>query len=697
MAKFLYLVEFVREEYITKLADGTAKVDWINSEEGSLFQEIIEKVGLTIEEFDIDFVYKKVPDPKKYDRDGNILSYKDPKQAEVAPYQALITKKILENDYDLVIPTGKLGLYLTEGNTRAITRNRGSQEHVTVRPIKLSDKQIESADSKVLNQLEGLDDTLVKDQWIYPVFSVSYVMTRVNNLRILLRDMETVKQVSDKGTQSLVPSETAYKLLTNMGEVRELFAFLKENQDTLTTAWDLETNTLKPEMEGAKVLLTSISWGEDEHEEGNAVTIPLEKEGTPFNPEEQQEILNLLKEFLASDTLKATANGKFDIRFMMMAYGFEEFKNVVDIQTAFYLTVVQDKTVSRSLANLAFDYTDMGGYDNELEKFKRDYIKEYKKEHGSNPINDIDGGNFNYDWIPLDIMHPYASGDVDATLRIYWKMKKNIDSSEKWKYLFYQWYPQLDVALSRVETNGMYMDTDYLDVIDEEYSKEVERLVEEMRELPSVKQLEEENKMFYEAGLKEMGLKPKERNEAIAKLRNKYKGDKQKFNPNSPDHKARVLYDIMGAEVSDNFLKDSASGKPEDEITWRDYSTDKHSLQEMKKVEEYSEEINKMAKLLEEYSSVKTLRNNFVVKYPPFISKKTGAIHANFHSTGTDTTRLSSSDPNLQQIKASHGDTKKFDYQHPIKRLFTTRFENGAILEADYSSLNYGGYVEQSA
>ena len=342
MAKFLYLVEFVRKDYITQLEDGTSQVNWLKSEEGLLFQEIVEEVGLNIDEFDIEFVYKKIPEPKKFDRDGDILSYKDPKQQEVAPYQALITKKILENDYDLVIPTGKLGLYLTESNTRAITRTRGSQEEVTVTPIQLNEKQEEGADEKILQELNDIDQTLTKTQWIYPVFSVSYVMTRVNNLRILLRDMATVKEVSERGTQTLSPSETSYKLLDNIDDVRDIFSFLRENEGKITTAWDLETNTLKPEMDGARALLTSIAWSTGEMDEGNAVTIPLEKSETPFDKEEQQEILGYLKEYIESSTLKATANGKFDIRFMMMAYGFEEFNNVVDVQTAFYLTVTQE-------------------------------------------------------------------------------------------------------------------------------------------------------------------------------------------------------------------------------------------------------------------------------------------------------------------------------------------------------------------
>jgi DNA polymerase I-like protein with 3'-5' exonuclease and polymerase domains len=49
--------------------------------------------------------------------------------------------------------------------------------------------------------------------------------------------------------------------------------------------------------------------------------------------------------------------------------------------------------------------------------------------------------------------------------------------------------------------------------------------------------------------------------------------------------------------------------------------------------------------------------------------------------------RLSSSDPNLQQIPRKTGDVTRFDYKHPIKRMFVTNFKGGALLQLDYSSL----------
>ena len=42
---------------------------------------------------------------------------------------------------------------------------------------------------------------------------------------------------------------------------------------------------------------------------------------------------------------------------------------------------------------------------------------------------------------------------------------------------------------------------------------------------------------------------------------------------------------------------------------------------------------------------------------------------------------------NLQQLPSHTSDVTKFDYKHPVKRSFTSRFDNGVILQADYSAL----------
>ncbi|PJH69318.1 hypothetical protein CVR96_26945, partial [Salmonella enterica subsp. enterica serovar Typhimurium] len=62
-------------------------------------------------------------------------------------------------------------------------------------------------------------------------------------------------------------------------------------------------------------------------------------------------------------------------------------------------------------------------------------------------------------------------------------------------------------------------------------------------------------------------------------------------------------------------------------------------------------------------------------------------IHGTFNETGTETSRLSSAKPNIQNIPSAHQDVNRFDYNYPVKRMFVSQFEGGVIQNFDYSAL----------
>lgn len=440
---------------------------------------------------------------------------------------------------------------------------------------------------------------------------------------------------------------------------------------------------------------------------------------------------------------------QFDIRFLMNTKGFAYFENNRDTLIGYYLIVAQKIESSKRLSDLAYELTDMGGYDNPLEdykkKYKEDYIarkkaeidelkasekarveKEYKlaqakykeevakakklgkstksilkpvKEKVAVPsktevktVNEIDGGDFNYDWIPLEIMHPYASGDTDCCLRIYNVLYQRIAPHEKILALWTDFYPKLTRTLAHLEAEGIFVDKEYAKVLEKVYAEEEERLIEELRKFPAVKELEAEHMALYKAGLEEWKKPKSERDEEVAKLRDKYKiSDKEnkvKFNPGSAVHKGKVLYKILGLTLpyDKESIKEKPfdNGVPENELTWEDYKTDKHALGY---IAEHNEDAKELAEMLLEYSKVNTLKNNFAQKLPLLASNKDGKVHGSFKITGTETSRLSSKEPNMQQVPSKVGDPKRFDYTYPIKRMFKTSFENGALLQLDYSAL----------
>lgn len=384
---------------------------------------------------------------------------------------------------------------------------------------------------------------------------------------------------------------------------------------------------------------------------------------------------------------KHKINMQFDIRFLMSVYNFTEFEKNLDTKVAYFLVVSQEKAKSFKLTDIAYEMTDMGGYDKPLEEWKKNYIETYIKENNKkSPVNPIDGSNFSYEWFPLkEFLAPYASGDVDATLRIHNVLMEKIRTSDKWMDLYMNFYPRLTVALAQAESNGLKVDMDYLETLQEVYPKELERIIQAIRKTPQVQQLEDENRELYEVGLKEWAKPKKDRDPDLAKLRDKYK-KKLEFNPRSSDDKGRLLFDIIGASppIGKDTVKPGASGKSESEIEWSDFKADKDMV---KWVHDNVKGVEELTGLLLEYSSVSTLMSTFVTGLSKAVNPDTGTIHGSFNSTGTETGRLSSSSPNLQNIPSSHQNIDKFDYQYPIKRIFTTRFDGGAILQADYSAL----------
>ena len=382
----------------------------------------------------------------------------------------------------------------------------------------------------------------------------------------------------------------------------------------------------------------------------------------------------------------------------MNTKNFKDFWDCRDTKIGYFLVITQESEDSKRLSDLAYEFTDMGGYDNPLEEYKKQYkqdfvareveriaqekaeakeriereykvaLAEYKqtckeyKELGKptkgvpkpvkekmpqfptkssiKPVNEIDGGDFNYDWIPLEILHPYASGDTDCCLRIYNELVRRMEQLPKMYELWTSFYPNLTRALAHIESTGMAIDTEYAETIEREYSKEEQRILAEIRKFPAVQQLESEHMALYQAGLAEWAKPPKERDSEIAKLRDKYKisetDNKVEFNPSSSTHKGKLLYKVMGLTLpyDKESIKDKPfdDGVPENEITWADYRTNKHALEYLA---EHFEQAKEIAGLLLDYSKVNTLKNNFAQKLPAMASNKDGRVHGSFNLTGT--------------------------------------------------------------
>lgn len=599
--------------------DGSVTIDFLTASSGKKLLAETNKQGITKNDIDVAYMYPKVPEPSKVTAGGKAISYKDVPLGEAKDFHHLIIDKIVKDKPEVVVPNGRLGCKFFAESV-SITNTRGI-------PIE-----------KTLTNEAGESHTF----WVYPVYSIEYFTLRPSVGPQLESDLKTLKDYLDRGDDAFLPSEVEYDFLDTIEGVDKVFDYIEENNPV--TAWDLETNTLEPERKGAKAIALTISY-----QEKTGYSIPMEHKEFKWGEGEFEHILERLKAFVADEnTYKVGANIGFDIRFLMSVYGFRKFNNHMDIQVAYWMTISQERNHSRRLHNLTYEFTDMGGYDNELEEWVKNYKKEYQAEHKKKPENEIDGSDINYEWIPFDMLFEYAAGDVDATLRIHNVLMEKVKKSKKWIKLYTDFYPRMAVAIARTEANGLNVNLDYAKEIAREYTKEEERLVEAMRSLPSVKMLEDEHREYYERGLTEFKKKPADRNKEIAKWRTKYK-KKLEFNPRSGADKGKALYDILNVELPFDKMYVKATPwknknpKSASDLTWEDYTTNKDALKEILSGD-YDEEAKNLAKLMQEHSSVATLRSNFADKAEGDTADD-GAIHGSLNITGTRTGRLSSSHP----------------------------------------------------
>jgi len=132
------------------------------------------------------------------------------------------------------------------------------------------------------------------------------------------------------------------------------------------------------------------------------------------------------------------------------------------------------------------------------------------------------------------------------------------------------------------------------------------------------------------------------------------------FNINSPKQLGQVLFVKLGLPV----IKKTKTGPSTDEEVLKRLS-DKHAL----------------PVLLLEYRQLTKLKNTYVDALPKLVDQATGRVHTCFNQTGTETGRLSSSNPNLQNIPI------KTDIGSKIRQAIITSGEKNCLLSCDYSQI----------
>ena len=194
-----------------------------------------------------------------------------------------------------------------------------------------------------------------------------------------------------------------------------------------------------------------------------------------------------------------------------------------------------------------------------------------------------------FDQVPLDVAGPYAAEDADITLQLHQNLWPKLEAIPSLKHIFESIELPLLTVLSRIERNGVLLDSKLLDTQSAQLG---ERLVELQKEA------------FELAG--------------------------ETFNLGSPRQLQVILFEKLGLPIK----KKTPKGQP---------STAEDVLQEL--ALDYP-----LPKVITEYRGLSKLKSTYTDQLPKQINAVSGRVHTSYHQAVAATGRLSSTDPNLQNI-----------------------------------------------
>lgn len=693
--KVLFLLDFIRPEYIKG-----GKLQLSKSSDGrALTQIAYGEGGFNLKPADtyVTYAYPKCPEVLPNGKNKPIT------KSQIIKYRDNLHREVINFNPDLIVSFGNVALTGIYGKGGIATLRGNPSQTEVIDP----------------------DTNEVHKYWVIPTYGFTDVRVNPNKQGEFNADLDLALRYIQEGEKAFNHEDVKYENVSDFNRVKEIFMNILGLPPVNKPAYsiigfDTETNSLEPYKDGAKVLSISLSWKTHQ-----GVFIPLYHHETPFNKEQVDQIMEWVKAML-SDTryFKVLHNAKYDISFIMMNYGLENAYRIIDTMVMHYVGVSEENKAGRGLKTLAYQYTDMGGYDNELDNYKAVYLENHKKEWIAKmekrkeetgesyrksdypaPVNEVDGSSFNYDWIPINVLGEYAAGDTDVTLRVFKALLPTIKSYKPWEDLVFKFYPNLINSLSRLTSTGVNIDLPYLQSLEPLYREELKHIIDRIHEVsPSVDYMEQERADLIEqaALIKAQKRKVADRTEedkAIIKKADKYRTspaalargeqDKSKFNPGSSDDKRELLFGIIGYDIPHDIKEDkdflisgiSKKGLRQQDITYHHYKTDKKVLEYL--VNTYHSEV---AQLLMDYSALNKLYNSYIIALPDKVDSK-GRLHPTFNYTGTVTSRLSSNNPNAQQLPRKEYNSDKLNWKYPLKKIFRSRFKNGVMLNTDYKSL----------
>lgn len=302
--------------------------------------------------------------------------------------------------------------------------------------------------------------------------------------------------------------------------------------------------------------------------------------------------------------------------------------------------ILENSAIKKIGQNIKYDLTIFANYGIELQGVEFDtMIESYTLNstgrhnmddlayrylgHETIPFEELAGKGKNqltFDKIEIAKAAEYAAEDADVTMKLHQVLWQKLSQEPELVKLFNEIEMPLVSVLSRIERNGVLIDPTKLLT----QSAEIEKRLNEVEQL-----------VHTEAG--------------------------QVFNLASTKQLQEILFDKLGLPV----LKKTPKGAP---------STNEEVLDEL------AQQGHLVPKLLMEHRGLSKLKSTYTDKLPQLINAKTGRVHTSYNQAVTATGRLSSSDPNLQNIPIRNEEGRR------IRQAFVAR-EGYKIVAADYSQI----------
>ena len=386
---------------------------------------------------------------------------------------------------------------------------------------------------------------------------------------------------SDKNSAKTVAHD--YKLVETDEDIKALVEQLSKQKQFV-----FDTETTNVDVYSAD--LVGVSFAIKAHE---AWYLPM-----PAEREECQKKLELLRPLFEDESILIIGqNLKYDIS-MLAQYGISVKGKMFDTMLAHYLLEPE-------------------------QRHNMDYLAEVYLNYVTIPIEDLIGKGRQQKTmreVPVETVKEYAAEDADITLQLYEKLLPLLKENGVEK-LFYEIEMPLVPVLSRMEANGVKIDTQNLQQISDEFGGEIQKIEEEIYALAGTP-----------------------------------------FNIASPKQLGEVLFEKLRI---DEKAKKTKTGQ---------YATGEEVLQKL---------LHKhpiIQKILD-YRSFTKLKSTYLDALPALVNPKDGLIHTSYNQSVTATGRLSSNNPNLQNIPV------RTEKGREIRRAFVPRSQEYTLLAADYSQI----------